>query len=111
MSGKATASDKTGQAIDQLLARLRDLETTTDEPFPPSLDDVMGADLTLTRWRAQAPPKHVEAVRRCYGEAHATLLFAQSDAMTEGQPLAEADRRRTFLRSFLNRVHRLKPTS
>jgi len=102
-TGKKAKRDRSKEVVDRILGYLED----GDGVFPPKLDDIICADLLLIRWRAQAPPREVEAVRRCYGEAHALLLYAESDAAAEGRPLNAANRRRVFLRAFAHRARRI----
>lgn len=65
-------------------------------PYPPRLDDLIMEDLSLIRWRVLAPPAQVEAVKRCYGEAVATFLYAECDARAEGRTLDDETRRHVF---------------
>jgi hypothetical protein len=84
------------EASGTILAVLDGYKPKGGAPYPPRLDDLIMEDLSLIRWRVLAPPAQVEAVKRCYGEAVATFLYAECDAQAEGRPLEEEARRDMF---------------
>jgi len=84
------------EASGTILAVLDGFQARGGAPYPPRLEDLIMEDLSLIRWRVLAPPAQVEAVKRCYGEAVATFLYAECDARAEGLTLEEETRHDMF---------------